>query len=76
MLETDVGIHWDVNGTLNNLSADPVAEWLRTLISSALNRLSSHRCGYEPNSGHKPRSACEWPCGFSLGSPIFALTHN
>ena len=50
MLETDVGIHWDVNGTLNNLSADPVAEWLRTLIFSALNRLSSHRCGYEPSS--------------------------
>ena len=29
-----------------------VAEWLRTLIFSALNHSSSHRCGFEPSSGH------------------------
>ena len=52
VFETETGIHWDVNGTLNNLSADPVVEWLRTLILSALNRLSSQRYGFETSSGH------------------------
>ena len=32
--------------------ADPVAEWLRMLILSALNRLSSAHCGLEPSLGH------------------------
>ena len=30
----------------------PVAEWLRPLIFSALNRSSSHRHEFEPSSGH------------------------
>ena len=30
----------------------PVAEWLRMLIFSTLNLLSSHRCGFEPSLGH------------------------
>ena len=30
-----------------------VAVWLRALIFSALNRSSSHRCGFEPSSGHE-----------------------
>ena len=57
------------------LEAAPVAECLRTLIFSALNRLSSHRCGFEPSSDHtwdKSSSACGWPGGFSRGSPVFA----
>ena len=29
-----------------------MAEWLRPLIFSALNRSSSHRCGFEASSGH------------------------
>ena len=29
-----------------------MAEWLRQLIYSTLNRSSSHRCGFEPSSGH------------------------
>ena len=52
----------------------PVAELLRTLIFSALNRSSSHRCGLEPSSGHmwdKPSSACRWSGGFSRGSTVF-----
>ena len=32
--------------------AAPVAEWLRQLICSALNRSSSHCCGLELSSGH------------------------
>ena len=55
--------------------AAPVAEWLRLLNFSSLNRSSSHRCGLEPSSGHmwdKPSSACRWSCGFSLGSTVFA----
>ena len=36
----------------NTLSAASVAEWLSMLIISALNRSSSHRCGFEPSSGH------------------------
>ena len=31
---------------------DPLAEWLRMLIFSALNCSSSHCCGFEPSSGH------------------------
>ena len=57
------------------ISATPVAEWLRLLIFSALNRLSSHQCGFEPTSGHmwdKPNSACGWTGGCSRGSPVFA----
>ena len=34
------------------VKAAPVAEWLRTLIFSTLNCFSSHRCGFEPSSGH------------------------
>ena len=52
-----------------------MAEWLRPLIFSALNRSSSHRCGFEPSSGHmwdKPCSACGWSSCFSRGSPVFA----
>ena len=29
-----------------------MAEWLRPLIFTALNCSSSHRCGFEPSSGH------------------------
>ena len=35
----------------------PVAEWLRPLIFSALNHLSSQRYGFEPNSGSLVRQA-------------------
>ena len=28
-----------------------MGEWLRSLIFSALNRSSSHRCGFEPSLG-------------------------
>ena len=55
--------------------AAPVAEWLRLLTFSDLNRSSSHRCEFEPSSGHmrdKPSSACRWSGGFSRGSPVFA----
>ena len=55
--------------------AAPVAEWLRPLICSALNRSSSHRCGFELSSGHmwdEPSSACGWSGGFIRGSPVFA----
>ena len=37
---------------LNHKPAAPMAEWLKTLIFSALNHSSSHRCGFEPSSGH------------------------
>ena len=53
----------------------PVAEWLRTLIFRALNRSSSHHCGFEPSLGHlsdKPSFGCGWSGVFSRGSPIFA----
>ena len=49
--------------------AVPVAEWLRLLIFSAVNRSSSHRCGFEPTPDHmweKPSSACGWSGGFYL----------
>ena len=61
---------------LANDNADTVSEWLRMLLFSDLNRSSSHRCGFEPSSGHmwdKPSSDCGWSGGFSRGSPIFAL---
>ena len=41
-VEEDINYHW----------AAPVAELLRPLIFTALNRLSSHRCGFEPHSSH------------------------
>ena len=47
-----------------------MAEWLRTLIFSTLNRSSSHRVRFEPSSGHKPSSVCRWSGGFSQGSPF------
>ena len=31
-----------------------MAQWLRPLIFSALNRSPSHRCGFEPSSGRVP----------------------
>ena len=52
----------------------PLAEWLRPLIFSALNRSSSYCCGFEPRSGHmwdKPSSACGWSGSFSRGSHVF-----
>ena len=58
----------------NIVLGGPVAEWLRTLFFSALNRSSSHHCGIEPISGHmwdKPRSPCVCSGGFSQGSPVF-----
>ena len=57
----------------------PVAEWLRSLIISALNSSSSHCYGFEPSSGHmgdKPSSTYGWSGGFSGGSPIFAPPTN
>ena len=63
------------NDLTYQIKSDPVAEWLRTLIFSILNRLSSHHCGFEPSLGHirdKPSSACGWSGGFSWGSPVFA----
>ena len=49
-----------------------MAEWL-----SALNRSSSHHCGFEPGSGHQS-SACGWSGGFfskiSRFCPILQLT--
>ena len=42
-------------------------KWLRPLIFSALNRSSSHRCGFEPISGQmwdKPSSASDGQVGF------------
>ena len=35
-----------------SVEANPVAEWLRLLIFSALNRSSCHHCGLDPRSGH------------------------
>ena len=56
------------------VSAAPVAEWLRTLIFSALNFSSFHHCGFEPSSGHmgdKPSSVCRWSGGL-LGDLPFS----
>ena len=36
--------------------AAPVTEWLRPLIFAILNRLPSHRCWFEPCSGHSETS--------------------
>ena len=33
-----------------------MTEWLRLLIFSALNCLSSHCCGFDPSSGHSETS--------------------
>ena len=55
--------------------AAPVAEWLRSLIISTLNRSSSLRCGFEHSSVHmwdKPGSVCRWSGIFSRGSLVFA----
>ena len=56
--------------------AAPVAEWLRPLIFSVLNRLSSHSCGFEPSSvtWDKPSSVCVWLCVFSWGISHFHPT--
>ena len=57
----------------------PMAEWVRMLIFSTLNHLSSHRCGFEPSPGHmrdKPSSACWWSGGFSRASPVFAPPYH
>ena len=64
---------------IKSTKAAPVAEWLRSLIFSALNRSSSHRFGVEPSSGYmcdKPSSACDWSVGFSRGSPVFAKPYS
>ena len=63
-----------------------MAKWLRTPIFCALNRLSSHRCGFEPNLEHmrdKPSSACGSQVllagsqmFFSRRSPVFAPPYN
>ena len=50
-----------------------VAEWLKSLMFSSFNHLSSHHCGFEPSSGHmwdKPSSTCGWSVVFSLGLPF------
>ena len=58
---TDSGLNvFRVLWPMKIISAAPVAEWIRPLIFSAVNRSSSHRCGFEPSSGHmwdKPSSA-------------------
>ena len=57
----------------------PLADWLRPLIISALNRSSSNRCGFEPRSGHmwdKPSSASGWSGGFFPGIPLFRPTYR
>ena len=50
----------------------PVPEWLRRLIFSALNRRSSHRCGFEP--ARVTCETCGWTSGFSRGSPVFRMS--
>ena len=47
---------------------NPVAEWLRPLILSALNRSSSHRCGFEP-----ARVTCETNQVLLAGGQVFFL---
>ena len=59
------------------LSAALLAEWLRSLVFSALNRWSSHRCGFEPSSGHmwdKSSSSCGSLGGFSWW--YFSFLHH
>ena len=61
------------------LAVASVAEWLRTLIFSALNHLSSHRYGFQLSSSHiwdKSSSSCGWSGGFSWGSPVFAPPYD
>ena len=64
----------------NLWQAAPVSDGLRTLILSALNHSSSHRCGFEPSSGHmwdKLSSACGWSDSFSQGCPVvFAQAYD
>ena len=65
--------------SLQKCRSASMAEWLRLLIFSALNCSSSHRCGFEPCSGHlrdKPNSACRWSSGFSQESSIFAPPYD
>ena len=59
---------------INLHEAAPMAEWLRALIFSALNRSSSHGVGSSPARVKcvKPSSACGLSGYFSRGSPIFA----
>ena len=45
-------INYRIYLIFQSILAALVAEWLRPLIFSALNRSSSHRCGFEPSSGH------------------------
>ena len=57
----------------------PMAKWLRPLILSALNRLSSHRWAFEPSLGHmldKLRSGCGWSDGFSWQSYVFVPPYD
>ena len=52
-----------------------MAEWLKPLIFSALNRSSSHRCEFEPSSGNmwdNLSSVCGWSGCLSRGSPVLA----
>ena len=54
--------------------AAPVAKWLRSLIFNTLNHSSSHRCGFEPSSGHVRQAkfclrVVRW---FFLGISLFA----
>ena len=68
-----------VNIDVKLVMAAPVAEWLRMRIFSALNRSSSHLCGFQPSSGHmwnKISSACGWSGVFSPGSPVFAPPYD
>ena len=61
------------------IMAAPVAEWLRPLIFSTLNRSSSRCCAFEPSLGYmwdKPSSACGWSDVFSRGSPVFAPPYD
>ena len=57
-----------------------MAEWLRQLSFSALNRSSSHRCGFEPSSGHvRQAKFCLWMVrwffsGISCFRPTYRLT--
>ena len=60
------------------IMAAPVAKWLKTLIFSALNCSLSHRCGFEPSSGHVRRA--KFCLGavrcFFWGSPVFDLPYD
>ena len=49
------GIFGDTQGNRSHVKkfvTAPVAEWLRMLILIALNRWSSHCCGFEPSECH------------------------